>query len=95
MEFKHGEAERGRTIFEGVMSNYPKRVDLWSIYLDMEIRAGEQDIIRYVSLQLCAAIPSAYADNTCLPIQTSVPACYQHEALVKENEVLLQKVAGL
>ncbi|KAH8550174.1 hypothetical protein BGW37DRAFT_498267 [Umbelopsis sp. PMI_123] len=46
MEFKHGEAERGRTIFEGVMSNYPKRVDLWSVYLDMEIRAGEQDIIR-------------------------------------------------
>lgn len=46
MEFKFGEAERGRTIFEGVMSNYPKRVDLWSIYLDMEIRAGEQDIIR-------------------------------------------------
>jgi rRNA biogenesis protein RRP5 len=46
MEFKHGEAERGRTIFEGVMSNYPKRVDLWSIYLDMEIRAAEQDIIR-------------------------------------------------
>jgi rRNA biogenesis protein RRP5 len=47
MEFKFGEAERGRTIFEGVMSNYPKRVDLWSIYLDMEIRAGEQDIIRW------------------------------------------------
>ncbi|CAM0137852.1 rRNA biogenesis protein rrp5 [Umbelopsis sp. WA50703] len=46
MEFKYGEAERGRTIFEGVMSNYPKRVDLWSIYLDMEIRNGEQDIIR-------------------------------------------------
>lgn len=49
MEFKYGEAERGRTIFEGVMSNYPKRVDLWSIYLDMEIRNGEQDIIRLVS----------------------------------------------
>ncbi|RKO88271.1 hypothetical protein BDK51DRAFT_24832, partial [Blyttiomyces helicus] len=28
MEFKYGEAERGRTIFEGIMSNYPKRVDL-------------------------------------------------------------------
>ncbi|CAG8443978.1 414_t:CDS:10, partial [Scutellospora calospora] len=46
MEFKHGEAERGRTIFEGMMSNYPKRVDLWSIYIDMEIKAGDFDIVR-------------------------------------------------
>ncbi|KAI8369582.1 uncharacterized protein BYT42DRAFT_607950 [Radiomyces spectabilis] len=46
MEFKHGEAERGRTIFEGVMGNYPKRVDLWNVYLDQEIRAGDQEIIR-------------------------------------------------
>ncbi|KAG0172965.1 rRNA biogenesis protein rrp5 [Apophysomyces sp. BC1034] len=46
MEFKHGEAERGRTIFEGIVSNYPKRVDLWSVYLDMEIKAADQDLIR-------------------------------------------------
>ncbi|KAJ2603240.1 rRNA biogenesis protein rrp5 [Coemansia sp. RSA 1721] len=39
MEFKHGEPERGRTIFEGVLGTYPKRVDLWSVYLDMEIKA--------------------------------------------------------
>lgn len=30
--------DRGRTILEGVMSSYPKRVDLWNIYLDMEIK---------------------------------------------------------
>ncbi|KAF7723464.1 rRNA bioproteinsis protein rrp5 [Apophysomyces ossiformis] len=46
MEFKHGEAERGRTIFEGIVSNYPKRVDLWSIYLDMEIKEGDHSMIR-------------------------------------------------
>ncbi|ORX93442.1 nucleic acid-binding protein [Basidiobolus meristosporus CBS 931.73] len=46
LEFKYGEPERGRTIFEGIMSNYPKRVDLWSIYLDMETRVGDQSIIR-------------------------------------------------
>ncbi|KAF9160265.1 rRNA biogenesis protein rrp5 [Actinomortierella ambigua] len=46
LEFKYGEPERGRTIFEGVMSNYPKRVDLWSIYIDMEVRNGEQDAVR-------------------------------------------------
>ena len=47
MEFRYGEPERGRTIFEGIMSSYPKRVDLWSIYLDMEIRQGDQNLIRY------------------------------------------------
>ncbi|CAG8691978.1 8122_t:CDS:2, partial [Dentiscutata erythropus] len=46
MEFKYGEAERGRTIFEGMMSNYPKRADLWSVYIDMEIKAGDFDIVR-------------------------------------------------
>lgn len=46
MEFKVGSAERGRTILEGVLSNYPKRVDLWSVYLDQEIRIGEVDRIR-------------------------------------------------
>ncbi|KAJ3336879.1 rRNA biogenesis protein rrp5 [Gonapodya sp. JEL0774] len=47
LEFKFGEPERGRTIFEGVLGNYPKRVDLWSVYLDMEIsRVGDVDTIR-------------------------------------------------
>lgn len=27
MEFKHGEAERGKTIFENIVNNYPKRTD--------------------------------------------------------------------
>jgi rRNA biogenesis protein RRP5 len=46
MEFKYGEAERGRTLFEEILSNYPKRVDLWSVYLDMEIKTGEAENIR-------------------------------------------------
>lgn len=46
MEFKHGEPERGRTIFEGLLSSYPKRIDIWSVYVDMEIKAGDQEIIR-------------------------------------------------
>ncbi|KAI8835154.1 hypothetical protein BJ741DRAFT_534156 [Chytriomyces cf. hyalinus JEL632] len=41
MEFKHGEPERGRTLFEGIVSNHPKRLDMWSVYLDMETRAGD------------------------------------------------------
>eukprot|EP00163_Fabomonas_tropica_P031767 TRINITY_DN767_c0_g2_i2.p1 TRINITY_DN767_c0_g2~~TRINITY_DN767_c0_g2_i2.p1 ORF type:complete len:2036 (+),score=672.00 TRINITY_DN767_c0_g2_i2:48-6110(+) len=46
MEFKIGSAERGRTIFESVLANYPKRVDLWSVYLDMEIKNGDLELVR-------------------------------------------------
>ncbi|OZJ03378.1 hypothetical protein BZG36_04497, partial [Bifiguratus adelaidae] len=46
MEFKQGEPERGRTLFEKILSEYPKRVDLWSVYLDMEIKVGDPDLIR-------------------------------------------------
>jgi rRNA biogenesis protein RRP5 len=36
LEYRHGSTERARTLFEGVLSNSPKRIDLWSIYLTME-----------------------------------------------------------
>ncbi|GAA5914525.1 hypothetical protein JCM6882_000408 [Rhodosporidiobolus microsporus] len=38
LEFKLGDAERGRTIFEGIIDSYPKRLDLWLVYVDMEIK---------------------------------------------------------
>ena len=43
LEFRHGAPERGRTVFDGILSNYPKRVDVWSVYLDMEIRIPDAD----------------------------------------------------
>jgi rRNA biogenesis protein RRP5 len=46
MEFKLGEPEKGRTIFEGILSTYSKRTDLWSIYCDMSIKAGDVDQVR-------------------------------------------------
>ena len=46
LEFKHGEAERGRTIFEGILSSFPKRIDLWSVYLDMETKTGDLETTR-------------------------------------------------
>ncbi|CAM6099604.1 unnamed protein product [Calypogeia fissa] len=46
MEFKIGSPERARTIFEGVVRNYPKRTDLWSVYLDQEIRRGDVNVVR-------------------------------------------------
>ncbi|KAG2446158.1 hypothetical protein HXX76_000753 [Chlamydomonas incerta] len=45
-EFRLGSAERGRGILEGVLRNYPKRLDLWNVYIDQEIKTGEQPRIR-------------------------------------------------
>jgi rRNA biogenesis protein RRP5 len=42
----NGEAERGRTIFENLLSGLPKRLDLWNQLLDLEIQQGEAAIIR-------------------------------------------------
>ena len=41
LEFKFGSPESGRTIFEGIVSNYAKRMDIWSIYMDMELKYGK------------------------------------------------------
>lgn len=42
-EFKcpGGSAERGRGVLEGVLRNYPKRTDLWSLYID-QVGEGSQ-----------------------------------------------------
>lgn len=38
--------ERARTIFEKIASTYPKRVDLWSVYLDKELQVGDVEVTR-------------------------------------------------
>jgi rRNA biogenesis protein RRP5 len=48
LEFKVGDPERGRTIFEEILSSYPKRVDIWSVYLDHELNAGNFTLIRHL-----------------------------------------------
>lgn len=46
MEFKFGDPERGRTMFEGILSTYPTRMDIWSIYTDMEVKIKCFDSVR-------------------------------------------------
>ena len=41
LEFKSGNPEAGRTMFEGIVSNYSKRMDIWAIYMDMEAKHGQ------------------------------------------------------
>lgn len=44
LEFKHGSPENGRTMFEGIVNNYPKRMDIWAIYMDMEMKYGQGNV---------------------------------------------------
>ncbi|XP_066915930.1 protein RRP5 homolog [Clytia hemisphaerica] len=48
MEFKLGEAQRGGTIFESLLKNYPKKTDIWSIYIDMWIREQDFEQVRNI-----------------------------------------------
>jgi rRNA biogenesis protein RRP5 len=39
-EFRGGEPERGRALFEGVLAAQPRRADVWGVYLDAEAKQG-------------------------------------------------------
>eukprot|EP00826_Nyctotherus_ovalis_P063833 TRINITY_DN9360_c0_g5_i1.p1 TRINITY_DN9360_c0_g5~~TRINITY_DN9360_c0_g5_i1.p1 ORF type:complete len:225 (-),score=63.81 TRINITY_DN9360_c0_g5_i1:100-729(-) len=46
-EYKYGNTESGRTMFEGVLSSHPGRTDIWNVYLDMEVKYGKsKDYVR-------------------------------------------------
>ncbi|KAI6656463.1 hypothetical protein LOD99_1259 [Oopsacas minuta] len=47
-EFKHGDGERGRTIFETLLSNHPKRLDIWFVYIDTLTKYDTPDSVREV-----------------------------------------------
>ena len=46
LEFKLGDAERGRSIMEQLLQNNPKRLDLWNVYCDQEVKYGEANRTR-------------------------------------------------
>lgn len=53
MEYVHGSVARGRTIFEGLVSSYPKRLDLWNIYVDKEVKSGHIEEARHLLDRMC------------------------------------------
>ncbi|KAG7214067.1 hypothetical protein KM043_001432 [Ampulex compressa] len=48
LENKYGDRERSQTLFEQILSSYPKRVDVWSSYVDSLIKSDDIDIARKV-----------------------------------------------
>merc|ERR1712071_737823 len=48
MEYEFGSPERGRTIFDGLLEKYPKRLDLLFVYVDKEVKNGEIEAARSI-----------------------------------------------
>ncbi|KAG7223841.1 hypothetical protein INR49_026524 [Caranx melampygus] len=46
LEFRFGDVEKGRTMFDKVLTSYPKRTDLWSVFIDLMVKHGSQKEIR-------------------------------------------------
>merc|ERR1712150_199951 len=47
-EFIYGAVERGKTLFENILSSYPRRSDVWSLYVDMLVKVNDIDLARLV-----------------------------------------------
>ncbi|XP_077426808.1 protein RRP5 homolog [Vanacampus margaritifer] len=48
MEFRYGNTEKGRTMFDKILTSYPKRTDLWSIFIDLMVKHGSQKEVRAI-----------------------------------------------
>lgn len=46
MEFKYGEVERGKIMFENILVNYFRRIDFWLVYIDMVVKFGDLEGVR-------------------------------------------------
>lgn len=46
LEFRFGDPEHAKALFESTLNSYPKRTDIWSIYMDIMIKQGSQKEIR-------------------------------------------------
>uniref|UniRef100_A0A3B3ZW78 S1 motif domain-containing protein n=1 Tax=Periophthalmus magnuspinnatus TaxID=409849 RepID=A0A3B3ZW78_9GOBI len=42
LEFRYGDMEKGHAMFDKVLTSYPKRTDLWSVFIDLTVKHGSQ-----------------------------------------------------
>lgn len=47
---KHNHSDYAHALLEQVLTSYPKRVDIWTTYVDMLVKANEIVLARYVRL---------------------------------------------
>ncbi|CAL8388333.1 unnamed protein product [Arctogadus glacialis] len=46
LEYQYGDTERGRAMLDKILGTYPKRTDLWSVFMDLTIKHGSQKDVR-------------------------------------------------
>ncbi|KAG9262427.1 hypothetical protein AMEX_G24199 [Astyanax mexicanus] len=46
LEFQYGSKDRGKAMLDKVLSSYPKRTDLWSVFIDLMVKHGSQKEVR-------------------------------------------------
>ncbi|KAK5981258.1 hypothetical protein GCK32_004716 [Trichostrongylus colubriformis] len=54
MEFRNGDVERGRTLFESLVTAYPKKTDVWLVYADFCLKHSGIEMARQVLERACA-----------------------------------------
>uniref|UniRef100_A0A0K0DLM4 TPR_REGION domain-containing protein n=1 Tax=Angiostrongylus cantonensis TaxID=6313 RepID=A0A0K0DLM4_ANGCA len=54
MEFRKGDIERGRTLFESLVSAYPKKTDLWLVYADLSLKHSGIEMARQILERACS-----------------------------------------
>lgn len=48
LEFKFGDVERAKTMYDSLLYTYPNRTDIWSVYIDMLVKHYKIDDARTV-----------------------------------------------
>lgn len=46
LEFRYGDAERGKTIYEGLIDKFGKKLNIWSTYIDQVAKQGDIQAVR-------------------------------------------------
>ncbi|EYC32345.1 hypothetical protein Y032_0003g1526 [Ancylostoma ceylanicum] len=54
MEFRKGDFERGRTLFESLVTAYPKKTDVWIVYADLCLKHIGIEAARQILERACA-----------------------------------------
>lgn len=60
-EFDSGSEDRGRSVFEELVGTYPKRTDLWHVYVDKEVKSGNHLQARQLFERMISAQHNAKA----------------------------------
>lgn len=86
MEFNFGDKDRGKILFENLINNYPKRTDIWSIFLDSLIKYELYDEARYIVVLQGNLLNFIFCH---LKFQKEISICHKLKNSAQENEIFI------